>query len=435
MCRQEQENIMYDANHKIGVIGLGYVGAPLCAAFGTKYQTLGFDINVDRVNSLRQGIDLNGEIDPDDIKNSIYADFSSDANQLANCNVFIITVPTPIDSEQKPDLSHVINATHLVAQYLKYGDIVIYESTVYPGATEEECVPVLEAVSGLAYNKDFFCGYSPERINPGDKKRSVKDIVKVTSGSNSATASIVDNLYKSIIQAGTFQAQSIKVAEAAKVIENTQRDVNIALMNELALIFYKLGIDTKAVIDAASTKWNFLAFTPGLVGGHCIGIDPYYIAHKAIESGARPDLILSSRNVNENFPKSIANLFLERLINSRVKLSAAKILVLGAAFKEDCADIRNSKVFDVIRELSSFVLEVDAFDPIVNEDDLDETVPTNVKFVSNIKHGHYDGVFLAVPHKCFIENPEVYVYPACKPGGIIFDLKARLPKTSNVFRI
>ena len=352
---------------KISIIGLGYVGLPLAVEFGKKYDVLGFDINKERIAELENGYDRTLEVDEQNLKSSARLKFSSNKEDLKSCDIFIVTVPTPVDEHKRPDLTPLIKASETVGSALKKGDIVIYESTVYPGCTEEDCVPVLEKVSGLKFNEDFFCGYSPERINPGDKEHTVTKILKVTSGSTPEIADKVDALYGSIITAGTHKASSIKVAEAAKVIENSQRDINIAFVNELAILFAKMGIDTLEVLKAAGTKWNFLPFKPGLVGGHCIGVDPYYLTFKAESLGYHPEVILSGRRINDNMGAYVAKEVIKLLIKKSHKVDGARVLVLGITFKENCPDIRNSRVIDVISELRDFGCEIDVYDPWADE--------------------------------------------------------------------
>ncbi len=388
--------------HKIAVIGLGYVGLPLAHAFSEKYQVVGFDIAQWRIDELNSGVDRTLELSNEQVKEALDKGmkFTSDLKEIADCNIYIVTVPTPIDSSNRPDLTPLIKSSESVGKVLKKDDIVIYESTVYPGVTEEVCVPVLEKMSGLKFNEDFYCGYSPERINPGDKEHTVTKILKVTAGSTPEIATIVDNLYKSIITAGTHLASSIKVAEASKVIENTQRDVNIALINELALIFDTMGIDTTEVINAAATKWNFIKLTPGLVGGHCIGVDPYYLTHKAQELGYKPNLILGARQINNGMSKYIAERTIKEMIAHDKKIKSANILVMGLTFKEDCPDIRNSKVFDIIDELEDYGCNVDAYDPWIDENDVDQKNFTFITapFKADKK---YDAIIVAVGHKEF----------------------------------
>ena len=370
-----------DDSLKIGIIGLGYVGLPLAVEFGKRFETYGFDINPLRIKALENLVDKTNELESSELSSADKLSYTNNISDLGKCNTFIITVPTPIDEKNEPDLTPILGATETVANLVKKGDVVIYESTVYPGCVEEDCVPLLESISGLTFNTDFFCGYSPERINPGDKTHKLKDIVKVTSGSNQKTANYVDSLYKEIITAGTYKAKSIKVAEAAKVIENTQRDVNIALVNEFAIIFNNLDLDTNEILDAASTKWNFLNFRPGLVGGHCIGVDPYYLTHKSIKEGYRPELVLSGRKLNDSMHKYVAQQIQKILEKNSVYSSEPRGLVLGLTFKENCPDLRNSKVFDLIDDLQKFSKEVDVYDPWIN--DLDSDI--NLEFIRQCK--------------------------------------------------
>lgn len=383
---------------KIGIIGLGYVGLPLAVEFGKIIDVVGFDINQERISELKRGVDRTREVDKDELKASSMLTYSCDINDLKDVNFFIVTVPTPVDESKKPDLRPLISASKTVGSVLKKGDIVVYESTVYPGCTEEVCVPVLEQVSGLKFNKDFFGGYSPERINPGDKLHRVTTIKKVTSGSTPEVAEKVDNLYKKIIKAGTHKASSIKVAEAAKVIENSQRDINIAFVNELALIFDRVGIDTHEVLEAAGTKWNFLPFKPGLVGGHCIGVDPYYLTHKAESLGYHSQVILAGRKINDNMGIYIANCVIKLMAKQDIAINKAKVLVLGVTFKEDCPDIRNSRVIDVINELKSFGTNVDVYDPHADAEEVQHEYQLST--ISTIE-AKYDAIVLAVGHKEF----------------------------------
>ena len=383
---------------QIGIIGLGYVGLPLAVEFGKVIKVVGFDINLSRIEELRMGIDRTLEVDKNELSEACHLTFSSDAEDLRKVNYFIITVPTPVDEYKTPDLTPLIKASETVGKALKKGDIVIYESTVYPGCTEEVCVPVLEKVSGLKFNKDFFCGYSPERINPGDKLHRVTTIKKVTSGSTPEIAEKVDQLYKKIITAGTHKASSLKVAEAAKVIENSQRDVNIAFVNELALIFDRIGIDTHEVLEAAGTKWNFLSFKPGLVGGHCIGVDPYYLTYKAESLGYHPEVILSGRRINDNMSIYIANAVIKLMAQNELPITKSKILVLGLTFKENCPDIRNSKAVDVVRELQSFGTTVDIFDPHADPQEVKHEY--GLTLVAELTQ-KYHAIVLAVGHKEF----------------------------------
>jgi UDP-N-acetyl-D-galactosamine dehydrogenase len=417
---------------QIAIIGLGYVGLPLAIEFGKKYQVLGFDINKDRIEELNSGKDRTNEADLDGMsfamnltkQKSIGLKFSYDVEELKSFNVFIVTVPTPIDQFKAPDLTPLLKASKMLGTILKKGDIVIYESTVYPGCTEEDCVPVLESYSGLKFNKDFYCGYSPERINPGDKVNTLTKIKKVTSGSTDEIADVVDALYASIIEAGTHKAPSLKVAEASKAIENAQRDVNISFVNELALIFDKMGIDTNDVIEAAGTKWNFLKYKPGLVGGHCIGVDPYYLAHKAESLGYYPQVILSGRRVNDNMGLFVANKLVKLLISKNHVISKSKVLVLGITFKEDCPDIRNSKVIDIIQELQQFNMNVDVFDPHADKHEVMEEYGVNLIESISI---NYDAIILAVSHKEFLE---IDMRSICASSdSIIYDIKSFLERS------
>tara|TARA_B100000963_G_scaffold358677_1_gene383885 strand:+ start:810 stop:2069 length:1260 start_codon:yes stop_codon:yes gene_type:complete len=411
-------------NYNIAIIGLGYVGLPLAVEFGKKYNTFGYDINVERVNQLKRGIDLTLESNEKDIKSSTFLSFHSIIDEIKKCNIYIITVPTPIDKFKNPDLKPLLNASEMVGKILKKNDIVIYESTVYPGCTEEDCVPILEKNSGLEFNKDFYCGYSPERINPGDKINTLTKIVKVTSGSNHKTANEVDNLYKSIITAGTFKAKSIKVAEASKAIENAQRDVNISFVNELALIFDRIGIDTQDVLDAAGTKWNFLKYKPGLVGGHCIGVDPYYLAHKAQSLGYNPDVILSGRKVNDNMSLFIANKVMKLMISNQIIIKKSKILILGFSFKEDCPDFRNTKIIDVHNELRDFGAIVEIYDPYVNKKEVKNLYSIDLINKNQIKK--YDAIILAVGHSNFKKIDINDLKSSSK--SVVFDVKGILDR-------
>ena len=413
---------MHFSNNNIAIIGLGYVGLPLAVAFGSKYNTIGFDINTNRVSELANGIDKTLESDADKIKGATQLKFSSNIDDLKLCDLFIVTVPTPINQFKAPDLAPLLKASEMIGKVMKKGAIVIYESTVYPGCTEEDCVPVLEKNSGLKFNDDFFCGYSPERINPGDKVNTLTTIKKVTSGSTPNVATFVDNLYASIITAGTYKAPSIKVAEASKAIENAQRDVNISFVNELALIFDRIGIDTNDVLDAAGTKWNFLKYKPGLVGGHCIGVDPYYLAHKAESLGYHPQVILSGRRVNDNMGMFIAGKVVKMMIQKGTNIKGAKALLLGVTFKENCPDIRNSKVVDIYNELIQFGLEVDVFDPHADAGQVKKEY--NIELQQS--PSKYDAIILTVAHKEFLEmNINDY-----KKGShtIVFDSKAALDR-------
>ena len=406
---------------RIGVVGLGYVGLPLAVEFGKHYETVGFDIKPERIAELSKGRDSTLEVSRAELKASHRLSFTSELAALRKCRVFIVTVPTPIDNYKRPDLTPLVKASETLGKVLKKGDIVIYESTVYPGCTEEECVPVLERVSGLAFNRDFFAGYSPERINPGDKQHRVTTIRKVTSGSTPEVAEFVDKLYGSIITAGTHKASSIKVAEAAKVIENTQRDVNIALINELALIFNRLGIDTEEVLLASGTKWNFLPFRPGLVGGHCIGVDPYYLTHKAQEIGYHPEMILAGRRLNDNMALYVAGEVARLMTGRRIHVKGSKVLVLGLTFKENCPDIRNSKVVDVVRELEKFGARVDVHDPWVDSREAQHEY--GIKPVKAPKARAYDAVVLAVGHQQFKDLGAAAVRRFGRKNAVVYDIK------------
>ena len=412
-------------NQHICVVGLGYVGLPLAIAFAEKYKVIGFDIDAARTSELQQGQDRTQEADMaslQDLLSSRQLVFSSDVATIANCNIFIVTVPTPIDQFKKPNLGPLLKASEMLGRVLKKGDLVIYESTVYPGCTEEDCVPILEKFSGLEFNKDFFVGYSPERINPGDKINTLTQIKKVTSGSTPAIADFVDQLYLSIITAGTHKAPSIKVAEASKAIENAQRDINISFVNELALIFDRMGIDTNDVIEAAATKWNFLKFKPGLVGGHCIGVDPYYLAHKAQTLGYHPEVILSGRKVNDNMGMFIANKVVKLLIHKGHQVKHSRALILGVTFKENCPDIRNSRVVDIYNELMQFGIIVDVYDPFANQHQVYNEY--GIRLVDDLKFGKYDSIILAVAHHQFLKLDFNQLRNGS--GAVIFDTKAFL---------
>lgn len=414
---------------KIGIIGLGYVGLPLAVEFGKMIKTIGFDIDQRRIHELRKGHDRTEEVSETELKESMQLTFSFDPADLKDVNRFIVTVPTPVDDYKKPDLRPLISASKTVGQALKKNDIVIYESTVYPGCTEEICVPVLEQISGLSFNKDFFCGYSPERINPGDKQHRVTTIKKVTSGSTPEIAVMVDQLYKKIIKAGTHLASSLKVAEAAKVIENSQRDINIAFVNELALIFERMGIDTHEVLEAAGTKWNFLPFKPGLVGGHCIGVDPYYLTHKAEGLGYRPEVILSGRRINDNMGIHIASRVIKLMAQREQPIKGGRILVLGLTFKENCPDIRNSKVVDVIHELKSYGAEIDVFDPHADPQEVHQEY--QVSLISGLDK-QYHAIVLAVSHEEFKDLPWGKI---STPNTVIYDVKGFLDKSLITARL
>ena len=407
---------------KIAVIGLGYVGLPLAVEFGKKFPTVGYDISESRVVELNSGLDTTLEATSDELASANQLSFTTTPSEIESCNIFIVTVPTPIDGSNTPDLGPVISATHLVGKYLNKNDVIIYESTVYPGATEEVCVPILEQVSSLRFNIDFFCGYSPERINPGDKTRRLTNILKVTSGSTPAIATRVDELYQSIITAGTHKASSIKVAEAAKVIENTQRDINIALVNELALIFNRVGIDTEEVLEAAGTKWNFLPFRPGLVGGHCIGVDPYYLVHKAETLGYHPQLISAGRRINDNMGHFVVSEVVKLMASKKINIVDSRILMLGLTFKENCPDLRNTRVVEMIYELThTYNAKVDVFDPWVDKQEAHALY--NLNLIEQPGNGHYDAIIVAVSHDQFkklgIEGIKVFG----KENFVLYDIK------------
>lgn len=419
---------------RLAVVGLGYVGLPLAVAFGRHFPVLGYDISSVRVGELKGGVDRTLEVSTEDLSSAGRLSYTDQLTDLRACNVFIITVPTPIDAARRPDFDPLLKSSEAIGSILKKGDIVIYESTVYPGVTEEVCVPVLERASGLKFNEDFFCGYSPERINPGDKERTVTKIVKVTAGSTPEVAEIVDSLYGKVITAGTHRASSIRVAEAAKVIENTQRDVNIALMNELALIFHRIGIDTHDVLAAARTKWNFMPFVPGLVGGHCIGVDPYYLAHKATMLGYNPELILAARRINDDMGPHVADRLMRLMAKAKLNIVGSRILVLGLAFKEDCPDVRNTKVVDVITQLKETNAELDVYDPWV--DPGEALREYGIELSGTPAAGTYDAILLAVAHKQFVgTEASLDLKSLLKPGGIIFDVKGRLEADDHTFRL
>ena len=413
---------------RVAVIGLGYVGLPLAVGFGHRLPTLGFDINQARIAELRAHRDHTLEVSPDELEATPQLRFSADPRDLAACNVFIVTVPTPIDDAKRPDLSPLEAASRTVGKAIARGGVVVFESTVYPGATEEVCVPIIERESGLEYNVDFYAGYSPERINPGDRQHRLETIMKVTSGSTPEAADFVDALYRTIITAGTHKASSIRVAEAAKVIENTQRDLNIALVNELALIFHRLGIDTSEVLAAAGTKWNFLPFRPGLVGGHCIGVDPYYLTHKAQQIGYHPEVILSGRRINDGMGQHVAQRVIKLMTQRRIHAVGANVLVLGLAFKENCPDLRNTRVVDVVREFESYHATVDVHDPWVDANEARHEY--GLELVAELEPGKYDAVILAVAHRQFVELGAERIRALGKPGCVLFDVKQALPRAS-----
>lgn len=418
---------------RIAIIGLGYVGLPLAVAFGRLHPTVGFDINSARVDALRQGHDATREVSDVELAAASQLRYSDTPGEIADSNLYIITVPTPIDGHKRPDLTPLRAASELVGGVLRAGDIVVYESTVYPGATEEICVPILEEVSALRFNHDFFVGYSPERINPGDKQHRLSNIVKVTSGSTPAVAERIDALYREIIAVGTHLAPSIKVAEAAKVIENTQRDVNIALMNELAQIFERLDIDTQAVLAAAGSKWNFLNFTPGLVGGHCIGVDPYYLTHKAQEVGYQPSLIPASRLINEGMGPYVASRLIKLMASHGLSIVGARVLLLGLSFKEDCPDLRNTRVVDILDELRQYHAEVDVYDPWVDPAEAQQEY--GIALQGELQQGHYDAILIAVAHRQFSEMGSSALRQLGKPGAVLFDVKYLLPAAESDGRL
>jgi UDP-N-acetyl-D-galactosamine dehydrogenase len=408
-------------NLKIGVVGLGYVGLPLAVEFGKRFNTVGFDIKAARVDELRKGHDSTLETDEAELASATKLSYTTKLADLKSCRVFIVTVPTPIDEYKRPDLTPLVKSSEAVGQVLKKGDVVVYESTVYPGCTEEVCVPILERVSGLKFNKDFFAGYSPERINPGDKQHRLTTIRKVTSGSTPAVAEFVDSLYRSIVVVGTHKASSIKVAEAAKVIENTQRDVNIALINELALIFNRMGIDTEEVLNAAGSKWNFLPFRPGLVGGHCIGVDPYYLTHKAQAIGYHPEMILAGRRINDNMGTYVAQQIAQLMMQRRIQVKDARILIMGLTFKENCPDVRNTKIVDVVHELEKFGAKVDVFDPWADADEAEHEY--GLRPVKRLKPGTYDAVVMGVAHQQFRDMGIVKIRELAKKEHVLYDIK------------
>ena len=425
--------ISLTAARYLAVIGLGYVGLPLAVEFGKKRAVVGFDINAQRIAQLQAGHDHTLETEPEELQAASQLRFTTHIEDLRECNCFIVTVPTPIDEHKRPDLMPLIKASETVGKVLKPGDVVIYESTVYPGATEEDCVPVLEKFSGLKFNVDFFAGYSPERINPGDKEHRVTTIKKVTSGSTPEVADLVDALYNEIIAAGTHKAPSIRVAEAAKVIENTQRDLNIALINELAIIFNKMGIDTEAVLQAAGSKWNFLPFRPGLVGGHCIGVDPYYLTHKAQAIGYHPEIILAGRRLNDGMGAYVVAQLVKAMAKRRVHVDGARILVMGLAFKENCPDLRNTRVVDIVTELQDYNCQVDVYDPWAAPEDAEREY--GITPVAQPETGNYDGIVLAVAHHQFKAMGAAAIRALGKPGHVLYDLKYLLPAEESDLRL
>jgi len=421
------------AELKIAIVGLGYVGLPLAVEFGKRSSVVGYDIYQKRIDELREGQDHTLEVSPEELKLAKYLNYTSHFEDLAECNFFIVTVPTPIDDFKQPDLSPLIKASTSIAKVLKKGDIVVYESTVYPGATEETCIPVLEQVSGLKFNQDFFAGYSPERINPGDKQHRVTNILKITSGSTPEVADFVDLVYQLIVTAGTHKAPSIKVAEAAKVIENTQRDVNIALINELAVIFNKLGIDTEAVLKAAGTKWNFLPFRPGLVGGHCIGVDPYYLTHKAQSIGLHPEIILAARRLNDRMGEYVATQLIKEMVKKRIQVVGSKILVMGLSFKENCPDIRNTKIIDMVKALKEYELDLDIYDPWVDSKEVEHEY--GLAPISTLKNSEYDAIILAVAHDQFKQMTPTELHALGKNKHVLYDLKYLLENDGSNIRL
>lgn len=418
---------------KLAIVGLGYVGLPLAVEFGKARSVIGFDINLERIGNLKAGKDVTLETTEQELRDAKYLSFTTDPEDLKAANCYIVTVPTPVDEYKRPDLTPLIKASEAIGRVLKTGDTVIYESTVYPGATEEECVPVLEKYSDLKFNKDFFCGYSPERINPGDKNRRLTTIKKVTSGSTPEIADKIDALYTEIITAGTHKAESIKVAEAAKVIENTQRDLNIALINELAIIFNKMDIDTEAVLKAAGSKWNFLPFRPGLVGGHCIGVDPYYLTYKSQAIGYNPEIILAGRRINDDMGAYVASQLIKAMVKKQIQVDGARVLIMGLTFKENCPDLRNTRVVDVCHELAEYNLQIDVFDPWVDSAMVQLT--NGIRPISEPENGAYDAVVLAVAHEQFKSLGAAAIRAFAKPSGVIYDLKYVLPADSVDLRL
>ncbi len=409
------------SNITLGIIGLGYVGLPLAVEFGKKIKTIGFDINAPRIDELKNGEDSTLEVEKELLLEAKMLSYTADVNELKNCDVYIVTVPTPVDKHKTPDLTPLVKASEMLGSVISKDDIVIYESTVYPGATEEICIPEIEKVSGLKFNTDFFAGYSPERINPGDKEHRVTTILKVTSGSNEKVADFVDNLYASIITAGTHKASSIKVAEASKVIENVQRDVNIALVNEFALIFNRVGIDTEEVLKASGTKWNFLPFRPGLVGGHCIGVDPYYLTHKAQELGYNPEIIQASRRVNDGMSEYIVSQIIKLMLKKRIHINNSNILILGLAFKENCPDLRNTRVIDIIEDLTEYGANLDVYDPWVDKAEAHHEYGINL--IDQLENNKYDSILIAVAHSEFLELGAEKIHQMGKSVHVLYDAK------------
>lgn len=417
----------------VAIVGLGYVGFPLAMAFAKKREVVGFDISEKRIEALKKGIDNTGEFGEEEIYGASKLRLTNNHEDIAHCNFFIVTVPTPVDKSNRPDFSLMISASEIIGKILKPGDIVVYESTVYPGAVREICVPELEKESKLNFNSDFYVGYSPERVNPGDKSKSIEKIKKITSGSTPKVAVIVDKIYSEIIEAGTYMVSSIEVAEAAKVIENTQRDVNIALINELAIIFNKLGLDTEEVLLAAETKWNFIKFRPGLVGGHCIGVDPYYLTHKAQELSYTPELILAGRNLNDKMGEYVAQNLVKNMLKANVNINGAKILILGFTFKENCPDTRNTKVIDIIKELNSFQIQVDVYDPVANAEEVQEEYGFNL--LTAINNNFYDGIIIAVSHDSFRQLGSKAIHGYGKEKHMLYDLKCVFSREESDLRL
>ena len=408
-------------NTRLAIIGLGYVGLPLAVEFGKKMPVVGFDINEPRVKELESGTDSTLEVSDEELKEAVKLEYTASIDKLKDCNVYVVTVPTPIDKSKNPDLTPLIKASAMLGKVVSKGDVIIYESTVYPGATEEVCIPEVEKASGLTFNKDFYAGYSPERINPGDKEHRVTNILKVTSGSTPEIADYVDSLYQSVITAGTHKASSIRVAEAAKVIENTQRDVNIALINELSLIFNRLGIDTEEVLKAAGTKWNFLPFRPGLVGGHCIGVDPYYLTHKAQEIGYNPEMILAGRRLNDNMGPYVVSEVIKLMLKKRIHIAEANVLIMGLTFKENCPDLRNTRVVDMVDELNQYGANIDVYDPWVDRAEAEHEY--NITPIDKLENGKYDAIILAVSHDQFKDMGAEAIHKLGKDNHVLFDIK------------
>ena len=418
---------------KLAIVGLGYVGLPLALEFSKNRKVIGFDLKKKRIEELNSGIDKNSEFSKEEIENRKNLNFTNNEEDIKYANCFIITVPTPINELKKPDLQPLLKASEMIGKIIKEGDLIIYESTVYPGCTEEVCVPILEKFSNLKFNQDFFCGYSPERINPGDKEHTISNIKKITSGSTPEILDLIDSLYNEIITVGTHRASSIKVAEAAKVIENTQRDINIALINELSMIFSKLNIDTKEVLDAAGSKWNFLPFKPGLVGGHCIGVDPYYLTHKAESVGHHPKIILAGREINDNMGIHVASEMIKKMEKKKINIKNSKILIMGLTFKENCSDVRNSGVKMVFERLNKYTDNIDLYDPWTDSEEIKKIYGTNTQQI--LDKNNYDGVIIAVAHKIFIEMGKIEILNLCKKNHVIFDLKYLFTKDQIDLRL